>query len=441
MKRLTALCLILLLLSGAFPAGAERVPIPDVLRFTQMQMDKAYTNEKQYILRTYPHTANETVNAELRALIDAMTDTARPFLPKKPGQIVSCLDVGSTIFRTGSQWMSFLTIALISHEQEQTYVDFDARVYDMVSGSRLALADLFAPDSAAWDMIAQAVKEQLTDYFMTEAPDSAALEALCSRDALENAAFTLTPAKLELHYRADTLYPGKNTLMHVKLYYSALRPLMTDLGREVTDNSKYKMIALTFDDGGAKAYTKDVLLALRRHGANATFFIVGTMMRSNHYIMCRQHDAGFAMASHNYEHTYKSITAEKVTKWKAKFDSEMDAVVGVRPAYMRAPGGQAAAFISAGVDMPMINWSLNSHDAGNKNVDKVATQVSSNARDGDVVLMHDLNSVAYMYIEIILENLDAKNLLCVTVDELFDHYGVPMLPNQTYTSCLKQAAE
>ena len=260
MKRLTALCLILLLLSGAFPAGAERVPIPDVLRFTQMQMDKAYTNEKQYILRTYPHTANETVNAELRALIDAMTDTARPFLPKKPGQIVSCLDVGSTIFRTGSQWMSFLTIALISHEQEQTYVDFDARVYDMVSGSRLALADLFAPDSAAWDMIAQAVKEQLTDYFMTEAPDSAALEALCSRDALENAAFTLTPAKLELHYRADTLYPGKNTLMHVKLYYSALRPLMTDLGREVTDNSKYKMIALTFDDGGAKAYTRTCFL-------------------------------------------------------------------------------------------------------------------------------------------------------------------------------------
>ena len=201
------------------------------------------------------------------------------------------------------------------------------------------------------------------------------------------------------------------------------------------------MELLPRDDGGAKAYTKDVLLALRRHGANATFFIVGTMMRSNHYIMCRQHDAGFAMASHNYEHTYKSITAEKVTKWKAKFDSEMDAVVGVRPAYMRAPGGQAAAFISAGVDMPMINWSLNSHDAGNKNVDKVATQVSSNARDGDVVLMHDLNSVAYMYIEIILENLEAKNLLCVTVDELFDHYGVPMLPNQTYTSCLKQAAE
>ena len=303
MKRLIALCLAFLTLLCACPAWAERAAIPDVLRFTQKQMDREYVRDSQYILRTYPQTANEEVNGELRALIDAMTEKGRPCLPKGKIEILSCLDVGTTIFRTGSRWMSFLTIALISHEREQTYVDFDARVYDMVSGCRLALTDLFDPDSEAWTLLAQAVREQLTDYFMTEAPDSAALEALCTREALESAAFTLTPAKLELHYRADALYPGKNTLMHVKLYYSALRPLMNAVGQEITDNSQYKMIALTYDDGGAKAATRDLLLTLRQYGANATFFIVGTMMGANHYVMCRQHDAGFAMESHNYEHT------------------------------------------------------------------------------------------------------------------------------------------
>ena len=337
--------------------------------------------------------------------------------------------------------MSFLTIALIDHEREQTYVDFDARVYDMVSGSRVALTDLFAPDSPAWDMMAQAVREQLTDYFMTEAPNSAALDALCAREALETAAFTLTPAKLELHYRADSLYPGKNTLMHVKLYYSALRPLMTDLGQKITDNSRYKLIALTYDDGGAKATTKELLLVLRRFGANATFFIVGKQMQGNHYNMCRQHDAGFALASHNYEHVYTGITEQTVKDWKATFDAEMDALVGVRPAYMRAPGGLSAAFIKANVGLPLIDWSLTSHDAGNTNEKEVGKQVSSNARDGDVVLMHDLNPLSYKYTEIILENLEAKNILCVTVDELFDHYGVPLLPNQNYTGCLEQAAQ
>ena len=216
---------------------------------------------------------------------------------------------------------------------------------------------------------------------------------------------------------------------------------MTELGKKITDNSRYKLIALTYDDGGAKATTKELLLVLRRFGANATFFIVGKQMQGNHYNMCRQHDAGFALASHNYEHVYTGITEQTVKDWKATFDAEMDALVGVRPAYMRAPGGLSAAFIKANVGLPLIDWSLTSHDAGNTNEKEVGKQVSSNARDGDVVLMHDLNPLSYKYTEIILENLEAKNILCVTVDELFDHYGVPLLPNQNYTGCLEQAAQ
>ena len=441
MKRLIALFATLALLAGTCPARAERAPIPDVLRFSQKELKKEYVRNDQYILRTYPQTANEAINEELHVLIDGMTEKGRSFLPAGKARIASYLDVGTTIFRTGSRWMSFLTIALITHEREQSYVDFDARVCDMVSGSRVTLGDLFAPDSAAWDLLAQAARGQLTDYFMNETPDSAALEALCSREALEKTAFTLTPAKLELHYRADTLYPGKNTLMHVKLYYSSLRPLMTELGREITDNSSYKMIALTYDDGGAKASTKNLLLTLRRHGANATFFITGTMMGDNHNTMCRQHDAGFALASHNYEHTYSGITKESVRQWKAQFDSEMDNVVGIRPAYMRAPGGHSELFINADAGMPLIHWSVNSSDAGNDNVGAVADKVSGAARDGAVVLMHDLNPASWQYTDLILQKLEKKNYLCVTVDELFDHYGVPLLPNREYKGCTEQAAQ
>ena len=440
MKRLAVLCAALLLLAGVCPAAAERVSIPDALRFTQMTVDREYLRDKQYILRTYPETANETVNADLRALIDSMTEKARPFMPEGKVDPISYLDVGATIFRTGSQWMSFLTIAHIAFNKEQTYVDFDARVYDMVSGGRLALTDLFAEDSAAWELMAQEVKRQLTDYFITEAPDPAALEALCTREALENAAFTLTPAKLELHYRADTLYPGKNTLMHVKLYYSALRPLMTEKGQEITDNSRYKMIALTYDDGGARGTTNNLVRCLQKYGANATFFIVGTMMDNNHDIMCRQQDAGYAMASHNYVHTYNGINTESVSRWKKQFDTLMDAIVGVRPAYMRAPGGHSTQFTNADVGLPVIHWSLISSDADNKNVDQIAGRVIYGARDGDVVLMHDLNPLSSEYSEMILKELENRDFLCVTVDELFDHYGVALEPNTIYWGCVDEAA-
>ena len=43
------------------------------------------------------------------------------------------------------------------------------------------------------------------------------------------------------------------------------------------------------------------------------------------------------------------------------------------------------------------------------------------------------------YSEMILQNLESRNFLCVTVDELFDHYGVPLLPNREYTGCEEAA--
>ncbi|MDO5328058.1 MAG: polysaccharide deacetylase family protein [Clostridia bacterium] len=440
MKRFASLCLILCLLLAAVPVRAERIAIPDALRFTQKSPEAEYVRDRQFIQRTYPVTANEQVNAAMRALIDQMADTARPYLPTgKMDLMPSYLDVGSTISRTGSQWMSFLTIARIAYEREQTYVDFDARVYDMETGSPVALTDLFAPDSEAWALMADAVRQQLGDYFMTEEADPAALDALCSREALENTPFTLTPAKLELHFRADALYPGKSTLMHAKLYYSAPRPLMTALGQQITDNSQYKMIALTFDDGGARGATNNLLNQLRRTGANATFFIVGTMMYSNHDVMCRQQDAGYAMASHNFEHVYNGINESTVREWSQKFDQLMDSIVGIRPEYMRAPGGMYGKFIAADANMPLIQWSINSSDSGNENVMQVAQTVINNARDGGVALMHDLNPRVYQYAEIILADLEARNYLCVTVDELFDHYGVPLEPNQVYYGCEDEA--
>ncbi len=442
MKRLLSLCFACLLLFSSLPALAERTAIPDILRFSQTVSSPEYVREQQYVQCTYPETANQDVNRALRALIDEMTRRAIPSLPR--GVIIqmpSYLDTGAEIFRTGSRWMSFLTIARIAYERDQTYVDFDARVYDMESGERITLSDLFAPDSEAWSMLEREARTQLTDYFSFLSPDSQALDALCAREALENAAFTLTPAKLELHYAADTLYPGRHTLMHVKLYYSAIRPLMTPLGQEITDNSMYRMIALTYDDGGARAASNSVMNQLRLHGANATFFIVGNRIGSNHDILTREHDAGYAVASHNYDHVYEGITADKVSSWTRRFNSALDELIGIRPSYMRAPGGYAERFIRAGAGLPMIQWSANSQDSDNKNANAVYANVINAAQDGSVVLMHDLNPISWDYTEKILSGLEERNYLCVTVDELFDHYGIQLEPNHVYYGCEEAAQE
>ena len=445
MKKWIAVMLLLALTAALPAAHAERwTEIPEALRFTQYAQAREYLKDALYVQRTYPQTANSAVNQAMKALIDGMAETGRDFLPPGPydSSRPTYLDVGAYISRTGERWMSFLTIARIAHNQEQTYVDFDARVYDMASGEQLALADLFDEDSEAWTMLETAVREQLTAYYMNEDPDAEALDALCTREAIENTPFTLSAAKLSLHYRTDALYPGKNSLMHVNLYYSQVRPLMNALGQEITDNSHYKMIALTYDDGGARGSSMNVLNELRLYGAKATFFIVGTQMAKNHDVMNRQQDADFAMASHNYEHEehVSDPTGEKIHYWRERFDREMDSIVGVRPIMMRAPGGNNWAFINAEVGLPLIQWSGNSTDAGKDDVTRIARMVLSNARDGAIILMHDINKYAHQYAAIILPELTARGFLCVTVDELFDHYGVVMEPNTVYYSAEEQAA-
>ena len=58
-----------------------------------------------------------------------------------------------------------------------------------------------------------------------------------------------------------------------------------------------------------------------------------------------------------------------------------------------------------------------SYDEANRNA--IASNVGGGAQDGSVVLMHDLRSSCYRYLKPILERLEARGFLCVTVEELF----------------------
>ena len=441
MKRVGLFLVCLCLLGTAFSAGAEkRASFPDMLCVVQRQAEREYIRDDVYIARTYPATVHPVVNAEMEALINAMAERGRPFLPARGGEVPAYLDVGAYLYRSGEKYLSFLTVARIAAEYEQTYVDFDARAYDMETGKRLTLSDLFPEDSPAWDRMAQAVREQLNAYYPALTANAAVLDALCQKDALKNAAFTLSAAKLCLHYRADSLYPGKATLMHVNLYYRDVRPYMTETARAQTDNSGYKLIALTYDDGGARGYSMNTIEQLRLYGANATFFVVGTTFYKNHDVLCREQDAGFSVQSHNYEHVYQNLTPANIFSWKEKMAAQLSEITGVTPTLMRTPGGIYGPYQKAPVGYPLILWSVLSNDSGNDDVNGVAVTVMNRAHDGAVVLLHDLNPRSYQYTSMFLPELIARGFQCVTVDELFAHYGVELLPNVVYYGCEDQAA-
>ncbi|MGN0996709.1 MAG: polysaccharide deacetylase family protein [Candidatus Ventricola sp.] len=432
---LLLLCALAALLPlSALGEDAFYTEMPPYLRFTQQTTEQA-AGPGATIRRTVPATANPAVDEEMAALLDALLERSRPQLDAGTRSAPVCLDVGAVISRSGESCLSFLAIAEVSRVGAQLSVDFDTRVYDMETGRRIALSDVFPEGSEAWALLSQAVDAQLRDAFPGVAPDEERLAALCAPDALRGACFTLGAAQLTLTYRADSVYPGRNTLLHVRLGYPQLRPLMTEWAQRQTDNSRFRMVALTYDDGPARVNTRRVLDELRAAGAQATFFMVGRNVERNPETVCRQQDAGHSLQSHSFTHKYPDrLSTEQIMDERQRVIDAMAAVTGVAPTMMRAPGGMDAYYVRRAIGYPLIHWSLAAGDSGTEDYKRVASRLTHNVTNGDIVLMHDINDVCWRYTRSFLEYLQQNGFLCVTVEELFIHTGVALVDNAVYFS-------
>lgn len=94
-------------------------------------------------------TALGTVDAELNALADDYAAELSPLL-QKPGRERtqnSALTVRILHSRTGMSWMSFMVQARQEYHRQVQQVRFTTRTYDMLTGQRITLADIFPADS------------------------------------------------------------------------------------------------------------------------------------------------------------------------------------------------------------------------------------------------------------------------------------------------------
>ncbi len=433
MRRFLSLLLALLMLPLPGALAAEKYEtLPEHMQITQ-SFERERLGNSVSIDRAWPVTVNESVNAELRAALDQLEAQGRAYLPARAArtQEGALLDVGATVYRTGESWASFLMTASVQDDRRQIYTAVETRAYDLLTGEAVALSDVIA-DETGWQIVADAVRAQASAYFPDEAADEARLDALTQE--LENAPFTLSVAYLQLHFRADSLYDGKQTLMHVRVPYTALAGHLTSEAQRQTDNSRYKMVALTFDDGPTRGITLRVMRNLRRGCAQATFFIVGDRIAYGPDYLAMQHDAGFITGSHNYVHEYPSKVKGKVVAYRDKLNEKLVAITGRCVTLMRAPGGNEQVYIDEDVHLPLMRWTLVSDDAGGnvKNPASEARRLARKALDGDVILCHDLRSGTADYTQTLPQLLAEHGFLCVTVDELFAVNGIELLPNTVY---------
>ena len=428
-----AVCLALLA-----PAAAGAETLQECHKVTSSFKETKAKNKSQVKL-WHVETANEAVTAEINGIAEKWAEEIGPGLPdaKNTADGNSRVDVEIRYSRTGLSWMSFMVQARTIYHRALTDQRFTTRTYDMKNGFPVTMDVIFDENSPAWDYLADKVRTTLTNYWPDEEPDTIALEKLCTREALENAEFTLHGMSMVLHYNASALYEGKNTLMEVPVYYPEIRDMMTPVAQEETDNlSYYKTVALTFDDGPRHPKSWNVLDALMEQGIRATFFCIGNLVDKGYFVVQREHDDGHAVASHNWNHNAtKSQSAKTLRGMPEKVNAVMIRHIGIPVRYDRAPGGIYPPMQKANVQWAYIQWSLDTYDWRGRTPNQVLSSVKKKIADGDIILCHDIKEYAPDNTRKIVKYLEEQGYIFLTIDELFAKDGVELEIGQVYFRC------
>lgn len=193
------------------------------------------------------------------------------------------------------------------------------------------------------------------------------------------------------------------------------------------------MIALTFDDGPFPAYTRELLDLFEKYNSRATFFMVGYNIDNYPETVKEVYRRGFQIANHTISHGYlNKMTAEKASR-EIQDNVEKLRKLGIEGyIYLRPPYGEYNATVSAVAETPMIGWDVDSEDWKTGDRIKVYEMIMNTAKDGDIVLCHDIYKCTVEAMQYCVPQLIEKGYQLVTLEEMFRAKGVEPVNGKYY---------
>jgi peptidoglycan/xylan/chitin deacetylase (PgdA/CDA1 family) len=184
-----------------------------------------------------------------------------------------------------------------------------------------------------------------------------------------------------------------------------------------------KYIALTFDDGPNSGNTPKLLDMLAKYDVHATFFVLGWRIKGNESLLRRMAEEGHEIGNHSYDHKrYTSLKDSAIEDQLRRTNELIYAACGVTPTLARPPyGSKNAKVLKCFEEMGFacVTWSIDPEDWNSTNAKSICSHVVSRARNGSIVLMHDIRKTSVAAAEMIIKTLKAQGYTFVTVSELF----------------------
>ncbi|HYE25999.1 MAG TPA: polysaccharide deacetylase family protein [Clostridia bacterium] len=154
-----------------------------------------------------------------------------------------------------------------------------------------------------------------------------------------------------------------------------------------------RRLALTFDDGPNDPHTLRLLEVLERHGARATFFLLGKYVAERPEIARAVVDGRHAVGNHSWDHPNLIFaTGAELRRQIERTQRVIEEATGVRPALFRPPfgGRRPGTFaVARRYGLTPVMWRISSYDWEAASVAQIVERVARQVRGGEVILLHD----------------------------------------------------
>ena len=192
----------------------------------------------------------------------------------------------------------------------------------------------------------------------------------------------------------------------------------------VSPNSQ-KRIVLTFDDGPHPKQTRQILDFLDKYQIKATFFVIGVNVREYPDVLREVLDRGHEIGNHTNTHSH-AARLDSMTLEQQILDCEREIFLqsGASVKLFRPPEGALNDYMRTIIrDLGYTNvlWNLDTLDWAHTPPEQIAEYVISNAKNGDIILMHDYigsDSPTLQALELFVPELLEQGFSFITVGEL-----------------------
>jgi len=187
--------------------------------------------------------------------------------------------------------------------------------------------------------------------------------------------------------------------------------------------TKEKIVALTFDDGPDPVQTPKVLQVLRVHQAPACFFCIGHKIEGNEPVIRQIVNEGHLIGNHSFTHAgiFPLYSLSRMKKDLQACQSALEQVTSQQIRLFRPPFGVTNPTIAKTVrrlGYTPIGWNIRTFDTQQPSIEKMLQRIRRKLRPGSIILLHDRMPDSDLRLKEVLNLIREQGYTVVRLDKM-----------------------